>query len=55
MYIMNSMRKEYKQLKLVIKNKGIYLDYLNELKTTIQDNWKTYYCDKYTDDESDDE
>ena len=49
------MCKEYKQMKLVIENKVSYLYNLQELKTTIQDHWETYYCDKDTSDDSGDE
>ena len=52
---MNNMCKEYKELKVVIANKGSYLDDLEELLTTIQDQWESYYCDKDTADDSDDE
>ena len=55
MHIMNHICKEYKELKLDIKNKGSYLDDLEELKTIVQDNWDTSYCDKDTDDDSADE
>ena len=55
MHIMNHICKEYKELKLDIKNKGSYLDDLEELKTIVQDNCDTSYCDKDTDDDSADE
>ena len=55
MHIMNNMCEEYNELKLAIENKGIFLDQLEELKTTIKDHLETYYCDKYTDDDIDDE
>ena len=55
MHIMKNMCQEYKELKLVIENKGSYLDDLEELKITIQDHWDTYYCYKDTDNDSDDE
>ena len=55
MHIMNNMCKQYKQLKLVVENKGSYLDDLDKLQTTIQDHWQTYYFDKDADDDSDDE
>ena len=47
--------KEYKELKLVIENKGSYLDNLEESQTKIQDHLETYYCDKEMDDGSDNE
>ena len=39
----------------MIENKTNYHDELEELQTTVQDNWGTYYFEKETDDEGDDE
>ena len=47
---MNHMCSEYDQLKLLIENKRDYLDNLEELQTTVQDHWETYYG-KESDDE----
>ena len=53
MNIMYNMFKKYKELKLVIETKVNYLYDLEELNTTIQDHWESYYCDKETDNDSD--
>ncbi len=45
MHIMNNMCDSYKDLKLLIENKTNYLDDIEELQTTIQDHWETYYAD----------
>ena len=45
MHIMNNMCDEYKDLKLLIDNKTNYLDDIEDLQTTIQDHWETYYVD----------
>lgn len=54
MHIMNNMCDEYKDLKLLIENKANYLDDIEDLQTTIQDHWETYYVDK-SDSESESE
>ena len=56
MHIMNNMCDEYKDLKLLIENKQNYLDDIEDLQTTIQDHWETYYVDNSeTENDSDDD